>query len=315
MSQPAQTLATGTRCKVIVPGSTANMGPGFDSVGCAVAVRNHFVFEIAPEGSADGAELSGPGAAGIPTTRDNLALETARGHFERMGLKAPALRLKAEIDVPNARGLGSSSTAIVAGLVAANRLLDNPLSTSELLDVAVEIEGHPDNVAPALLGGLVVAAAKSTPLSYFHVRVHSSVRFLFIVPDYMVKTSEARARLPQTIPYADAIFNSSRSPIVVMSLQNGDLRPLRAAMEDRLHTPYRKPLFRSYDDFERAALQAGAAGFCVSGAGPTMLAVCTADSINSVAEALRHVLARSGVGGFVKEIPPDNTGTTVELLN
>lgn len=314
MKPSFQLAAAGTRCRVSVPGSTSNLGPGFDSIGCAVAVRNEFEFEVTGNGGEGGVALSGSSSDGIPTTRDNLALATARDFFERMGVKAPTLKMRASIEVPSARGLGSSSTAIVAGLVAANQLLDCPLSPTELLDVAVEIEGHPDNVAPAMLGGLIVAAAYSKPLSYFRVPVHWSVSFLFTIPDYMVHTSDARARLPQTIPFADAIFNSSRSPLVLMALQSGDLKPLRTAMEDRLHQPYRKPLFKSYDDFERSALGAGAAGFCVSGAGPTMLAVCTRETITTVTSALEATLKKTGIGGVVREIPPDNEGTTAKIL-
>ncbi|MCC6546580.1 homoserine kinase [Candidatus Sumerlaeota bacterium] len=293
-----------------MPASTANLGPGFDCMGCAVALRNKFVFSIHGSGD-DQISVTGPGSNGIPATSDNLAVATMRDFLERKGVGAPAVHMHAHIEVPNARGLGSSSTAIVAGLGAGNFFLGTKLTADELLDEAVAIEGHPDNVAPAMLGSLVVAATHSRPLAYIRVNIHPSFRFLFIVPDYMVKTSDARRRLPTTIPFGDAIFNSSRAPLVAMALQSGEASMLRVALEDRLHTNYRKDLFKGYDAFASAAVQAGALGFCVSGAGPTMLAICTADSMVRVKQAAEKVLADQGIQGTVWNLQPDQNGMIV----
>lgn len=304
----------GTRCVVSVPASTSNIGPGFDGIGCAVDLRNEFEFELLPPGSACQAALSGNRCAGITTSANNLAITTAQKFFRMQGQLVPSFSLRAKIEVPNARGLGSSSTAIVAGIVAGNALLGNPLTEAELLDLAVELEGHPDNVAPALLGGLIIGAAHSKPLSYFRLAVHEDVRFVFLIPDYEVKTADARAVLPKTIPHADGIFNASRTPIVVLSLTTGNLAPLASAIEDKLHQPYRKQLFKGYDEFAAAAMGAGAAGFCVSGAGSTMLAVVSGAGVDSVSAALKEALQRRGENGDVVELRPTPEGTRVATL-
>lgn len=313
MKTPTTLVPTGTRCTVQVPASTANLGPGFDCIGCAVALQNIFEFTVLADGAEDTVAIGGSRRDGIPTTPDNLALATARDFFRRQGAPAPALGLRATVEIPNARGLGSSSTAIVAGLAGANGLLDTPLSLTELLNLAVEIEGHPDNVAPALLGGLVVSAAHSHPLAWRQVAIHDNICFIFVVPDYEVKTADARGVLPGTVPFADAIYNSSRSPLVLLSLQSGNLTGLRQVIDDRLHQPYRKHLFRGYDVLCAAAYDGGAAGFCVSGAGPTMLAITERDHRDSTIRALQAGLAQAGLTGTVREICPDNIGTRVAV--
>lgn len=310
---PARLLPPGTRRKVTVPGSTSNIGPGFDCIGCAVSLANEFTFTIARDDE-DRVDLSGPCVGGIPATSDNLALATARDFLRSRGIDPPKLHLHAEINVPSARGLGSSSTAIVAGLLGANALLQVPLDTPTLLDIAVETEGHPDNVAPAILGGLVVSAAHSRPLVCRKLAVHSTIRFLFVIPDYMVKTSDARNVLPRTLPYRAAIFNLSRTPLLAMALQTGDLRDFREIIKDEIHQPFRAPLYKGFAELSAAAAGAGAAGFCVSGAGPTMLAVCTARDQGPVADALRETMRQLSIRGEIIELQPDNAGSRVTAL-
>lgn len=307
------TLPPLTRCIVSVPGSTSNLGPCFDSVGCAIGLRNQFEFMLLPDGSRDNVQLTGPRCAGIPATPKNLALTSARWVFRDAGLDPPPMQLRAHIEVPNARGLGSSSTAIVGGLAAGNHLAGSPFTVQELLERAVEWEGHPDNVVPALLGGLVVSAAHSKPLLSRRITVHPDVCFVFIIPEYEVRTADARGVLPETVPMADAVWNSSRSPIVIMAMQSGDLSGLQQAMEDRFHQPYRRHLFREYARFENAALAAGAAGFCVSGAGPAMLAVCPRSRREQVAGALEAALEWCDFDGIIREMEPDPIGTQTSL--
>lgn len=308
-------MPPGTRCRVTVPASTANLGPGFDCIGCAVALHNVFEFEVLAEGMPDRVEVDGSRSAGVPATPNNLALQTARNFFRRRGIAPPPLALRSTVEIPNARGLGSSSTAIVGGLVGANQLLDAPLGRAELLDLAVALEGHPDNVAPALLGGLVVSAARSEPLAMRRLPVHPEVSFIFAVPEYEVRTVEARSVLPRVVPFEDAIFNSSRSPLVVLALQSGDLEGLQEIVDDRLHTPYRTQLFKGFEFFADAARDAGAAGFCISGAGPTMLAICGHQARSKVISRLEKTLEQLELVGFVREIAPDNEGTHFTVLH
>lgn len=304
--------APGTRVAVSVPGSTSNIGPGFDCLGCALAIRNRFEFEVLPSGAKDVVELSGPRSVGIPTSPDNLALVSARKLFEMVGIKAPPMKLTATIEIPGARGQGSSSTAVVGGILGADALLGEPYTRTEILDIAVAMEGHPDNVAPAILGGLVASAPHSHPLASIRTEVHRHVRFIFLVPDYEVSTAAARALLPKQVPHEDAVFNAARVPLVWHALQSGDLTNLRDAIEDRLHQPYRKPLFRGYDRLAKAAMDAGAAGFCVSGAGPSLLAIAQPTAVKGVIEALEETLKEFDFAGVVSEIAPDNTGAYVE---
>ncbi|MBI1293297.1 homoserine kinase [bacterium] len=306
-------MPVGTRCRVRVPASTSNLGPAFDSVGCAVSLFNTFTFEVQHPGTEPLVELSGERSAGIPASPRNLALTIARGFYERVGVAPPVLGLRAEIDIPSARGLGSSSTAIVAGIVAANALLGGIMNTAELLDVAVELEGHPDNVAPALLGGMVISASESRPLAYQRIAVHHDVSFVFVVPDYEVRTADARRVLPSTISLKDGIYNASRSPLMVLAMLTGDLSAFPGCLDDRFHQPWRKPLFRHYDELSNAATKAGAAGFCVSGAGPTMLAICRRERRDAVIGGLARALGTLGLGGFVEELTPTASATTADI--
>jgi homoserine kinase len=270
-----------------------------------------FTFTVQTPGSEPGVELTGPRAQGIPVSPRNLALTIARGFFERVGVEPPVLGLHGEINIPSARGLGSSSTAIVAGISAANALLDNLMTPEELLDVAVELEGHPDNVAPALLGGMVISASESRPLACKRIAVHESISFIFVVPDYEVRTADARRVLPKQISLTDGIFNASRTPLMILAMLTGDLSCFPSCLDDRFHQPWRKPLFRHFDELSRAATKAGAAGFCVSGAGPTMLAIAPKSARDSVIAGLREALPQLGLGGFVDELSPLDSGTTV----
>ena len=314
MKPTADMLPIGTRCRVRVPASTSNLGPAFDSVGCAVSLVNTFTFEIQAPGTEPVVELGGQRCAGIPANPRNLALTIARGFFERVGAEPPVLGMRAEIDIPSARGLGSSSTAIVAGIVGANALLGAMMTREELLDVAVELEGHPDNVAPALLGGMVISASESRPLAYQRIAVHQDISFVFVVPDYEVRTADARRVLPSTISLKDGIYNASRSPLMVLAMLTGDLSAFPGCLDDRFHQPWRKPLFKHYDDLSNAAIKSGAAGFCVSGAGPTMLAICRKDRRDGVINGLSRAMGALSLGGFVQELTPSSTGTTVEIL-
>ncbi len=313
MSKEPKLEQPGSKCVISVPGSTSNLGPGFDSIGCAVGLRNEFTFEILADSEVDHVEVHGRATKGIPATKDNLALTTAKGFIAGFGLTPPPISMLSNIEVPNARGLGSSSTAIVAGLLAGNALIGRPMSVKEILDAAVEIEGHPDNVAPAIIGGLVVSASERAPLVYMKAAVHTDLRFLFIIPDYMVKTSDARKALPEQVSYRDAIYNLSRTPLVVEALKEGNEELLRSALEDRLHQDYRKPLYKCYDEIESAALRAGALGFCVSGAGPTMLAICGRSTIQNVSSETSKMMKNLGIGADLMELECDLEGSHVTL--
>jgi homoserine kinase len=309
-------LRRGGQAVVIVPASTANLGPGFDAVGCALGLHNRFGWRVAPAGRPAVTRMTGPESAGLPADHRNIARRSALRLLERAGVPSPevaldSLDLEAEIAIPQSRGLGSSSTAIVGGVLGANRLLEEPLDERALLDLCVEIEGHPDNVTPAMHGGLVAIAAHATPVLWRRYTVAPQVRFVVAVPDDHVRTSDARAALRQEVPLADAVHNLSRVPLVLEALRTGELDRLRELLDDRLHQPHRKPLYRGYDALEAVAYAAGAAGFCVSGAGPTLLAVTRAAEAERVRAALHAELAATGAGGRALILPVDDRGAAI----
>jgi homoserine kinase len=306
-------VTTKTRCRVSIPASTSNFGPGFDFLGCAFELRNEFAVEVAPEDSAPNSiEFNGPQAAGLRPSPDNLFFGCARRVYDRIGEPMPPLKVLTHVEVPNARGLGSSATATVAGLVAANHLAGDPLSQDDILDLACDIEGHPDNVAPALLGGLIGGVmTESGRVLYRRWMPHPAVGFVLVSPDYEVPTRQARAALPKQIPMADAIANASRLPLLVMALIDGDLSDLRELTRDRWHEPYRAHLFRSLDPMREAAFEAGAAAVTVSGAGPTMLAITHINKRQQVADAWRAALLTCGLGGTVRVLEVDREGAMI----
>lgn len=257
---------------VRIPATTANLGPGFDSLGCALALYNTLTFAEQEAG------LNITGCPEQYRNEENLAVVGYRAVQERLGAAKKGLTLHIEAAIPVSRGLGSSAAMIVGGVLAANLLHGAPLSTEELLAVANSIEGHPDNLAPALYGGLTASLVEDGIPHTVRLPLHEQWRFVAVVPDCELSTREARAVLPASVPFADAIFNASRAAVLLGALQNGDAALLKAALQDRLHQPYRKTLVPEYDAVEQAAWACGAAGFCISGAGSTLLCIATEDS-------------------------------------
>lgn len=313
----ATPLRSGARIRVRVPASTANLGPGFDAIGCALKLHNVFEWWVAPRGEAPSYAIGGPEAAGIPANVENVAVRSAQRFLRDCGVaeaELARLSMRAKIAIPPARGLGSSSTAIVGGVAGANALLRKPRPTAEALDAAVAIEGHPDNVAPALLGGLVVCATETKPLRFLRLRPSPRLAFIVIVPDYHVATADARAALPKAVPMKDAVFNLSRMPLLIEALRRGDSDSLRTCIADRLHQDYRKPLYRHYDKLEAAAYKSGAAAFAVSGAGPTMLAIAETAKAERCAAGIAAAAKRLGLNATVRVLPVDARGTAVSTL-
>ncbi|TYL45951.1 homoserine kinase [Nocardioides sp. BGMRC 2183] len=257
---------------VTVPATSANLGPGFDTLGLALDLRDRLEAEVV----ADGLEVQvhGVGAGEVPTDERHLVVRSMRATFDRMGLTPPGLRLVCHNVIPHARGLGSSSAAIVAGvwlardLVAGGRLL---LDDEALLDLAAQIEGHPDNVAPALLGGFVISG--QDPDGAFYAvpgSVDPRVGAVVFIPPEPVSTEAARGLLPAEVPHADAARNAGRAALLVAALASSPEQLLRAT-EDRLHQDYRRPAMPASLDLV-AALRSEGVPAVVSGAGPTVLA-------------------------------------------
>lgn len=251
---------------VTVPATSANLGPGFDCLG--LALRCHAtLWAEACRGDYT--------IAGCPTayaSQDNLALRAYRLAQAHFGLPG-GVRMRLSSDIPVARGLGSSAALTVAGLAAACALHMDDLPRGELLTLAARMEGHPDNVAPALLGGLQAAVTAGDGVHAVAYAVHPCWRFAVLIPPFELPTSRARAALPDPVPRADAVYGVSRTALLLGALRDGDAGLLRVALDDRLHQPYRFPLIAGGAEVRALALRAGADGCCISGAGPALLAV------------------------------------------
>jgi len=249
---------------VRAPATSANLGPGFDSLGLALEWRDQVTFELADE---DRVTVSGEGAGEVPTGPEHLVLASFHRAFEHVGRTAPKVSLTCENVIPHGRGLGSSSAAIVAGLAGA-RALGADLDDAALLDLATRIEGHPDNVAPALLGGLTVAWTESAGMA---VRLEPAVsRVNVVIPHQRLSTETARGLLPTSVPYADAVHAIGRAALAVAAF-TGYPQHLLAATEDRLHQDYRKPAYPQSWDLVQD-LRACGVPAAISGAGPSVIA-------------------------------------------
>lgn len=297
-----------------VPATSANLGPGFDVLGLALGLYNRI---LVSEGSSEEApvtvEVSGEGEGLLEDGAENLVYRAACRLFGEAGAVAPPLCLRLENAIPVSRGLGSSSAAIVGGLLAANAWLGEPLSRTRLLALAVEMEGHPDNVAPAAMGGLQICSLTDTGLVRLTGRVDPSLRAVVCIPEARISTHAARGVLPSTYSRADAVFNTGRAALLVAGLAAGDRAAIGAGMEDRLHQPYRGPLIPGFAAALAAAREAGAFGSCLSGSGSTMLAI-TGDDADTAAIGDAMVAAVTAAGGSARwlALSVDYEGAVIE---
>jgi homoserine kinase len=292
--------------EVRVPATTANLGPGFDCLGLALQLHNTVELELA-----DGfeVEITGEGEHTLARDERNLVLQAALRLAERAAKTVPGLRLTQHNAIPLARGMGSSSAAIVGGLVAANALLELQMDRSELLDLAAEIEGHPDNVAPALLGGLTVCCFEGELLCE-RFPAPDGLTAVVAVPDFTVSTEEARLVMPRDVPHADAVYNTTHAAVTLASLLSGNYDLLQGAMRDRLHQPYRAHLVPGFEATLQAALDAGALGAAMSGSGPTLIAFARGREAE-IAEAMQQTFAAFGVRAETMSLRLDDIGAQV----
>ena len=276
MLNDAQSAGAGGQVRVRIPATTANLGPGYDCLGLALGLYNTIELSVADETTV---EITGEGAETLPRDQGHLVLSSAATLAIEAGIDVPCWKLVQENAIPLARGLGSSSAAIVGGLVAANALLGAGLSRRELLDLAARIEGHPDNVAPALMGGLTVCSTGSSLACIALPAPDISV--VVAIPSFEVSTEAARRVLPREIPHADGVFNTCNAALTLAAFVSGEYDVLCQAMCDRLHQPYRAHLVPGFEQVLAAACAAGAHGTVLSGSGPTIaaFATCSHDEI------------------------------------
>jgi homoserine kinase len=293
------------RVHVRVPATSANLGPGFDALGLALALYNEVT---AAEADSVSVRIEGEGAGRLPPNSHNVVARGVRQAYEAAGRPFQGVALTCVNRVPAARGLGSSAAAWVGGLVAGNALLGGLLSREALLALAARAEGHPDNVAAALLGGLTVSCAHGDGrVATVSLPVPGGVRWVVLVPEVTSATAQARAVLPQSVPRADAVFNVQRVALLLAALQAGRLDVLGIALDDRLHQPYRLKLFPWMPAVADAARAAGALGCVLSGAGPSLLAAVR-DDADVVARSMEGALATAGVRGRAWAFAVDTEG-------
>jgi homoserine kinase len=288
------------RFSVRAPASSANLGPGFDALGLALDLWNSIEIETGGEGirvSYVGSDA--PGMDGL----ENYSVRAMRQLAEEYGRELPPFYLTAQIDVPVARGLGSSAAAIVAGLIAGNHLLDLGLGEDQIFQAAARMEGHGDNVGAALHGGAILSVPALGRAVKLTDGVNLDLTTVVYIPDEHGATWVARAELPQHVPLADAAFNIGAAGGIVAGLITGDIGPITAGMHDRLHEPPRSRLYPHLIPMSEAARSAGAVGACLSGAGPTVLALVTHENLTAVCRAMQETGRTAGIPGQCRHLP------------
>lgn len=291
--------------RVSVPATSANLGPGFDSLGLALDLRDELEAEVLAEGLA--VEVTGAGAEDVPRDERHLVVRAMRAAFDAMGAQPPGLRLHCTNVVPHARGLGSSSAAIVAGVTLARALVAGGtllLDDLALFRLAARLEGHPDNVAPAMFGGFVISGRQDGEFYAVPSTVDPRVRAVVFVPPEPVSTEVARGLLPATVPHADAAANAGRTALLVAALA-GRPEQLLLATRDYLHQEYRRPAMPASLELVDA-LRADGVPATVSGAGPTVLAFCSPEE-----GEVRALLARSPEGWARHALALDTRGAVI----
>ncbi len=289
--------------KLQIPATSANLGAGFDALGLALQYYNYVEME-----ECDHIDITSADGTPVPTDEKNLIYISAKDLFEVCGRKLPGLRLIQTNHIPMTRGLGSSSACIVAGLVGANHLLGNPLGQDDLVDLAAQIEGHPDNTAPALLGGIVTAVFDGRRVHWVKQEVYTKLRFVAMIPDFELKTEKARGCLPTEVSHKDAVYNLSRAALFSASLLTGKFENLRTAVHDKLHQPYRMALIPHAREVFDIAYAHGAYAAYISGAGPTVMAIADEDN-TYFSGKMRFSLDNAGLKGWqVQDLKVDNDG-------
>ncbi|MDF2927287.1 MAG: homoserine kinase [Paenibacillaceae bacterium] len=302
--------------RVRVPASTANLGPGFDSLGLALDLYTTVEMRRAEDTTT--IELHGEQLTdkGIPCDKTNLVYMVAQQVFEKAGASVPELAISMESSIPLTRGLGSSASAIVAALVAANALIGSPLTACELFQLASAIEKHPDNVGASLFGGLVVAYWDGSRAEYIRVEPDPRLEVLVAIPRFQLSTEKARHVLPKEVPMGDAVFNVGHSNLLVAALCTGRLDMIRHAMKDALHQPYRSALVPGMAEILRDAADHGALGIALSGAGPTMLALTDGESgrKDELEAFLNSSFAKVGIEVDTLWLHPETAGPRIEAI-
>lgn len=260
--------------KIKVPATCANLGPGFDTLGLALDIYNTFYIREIENG------LEITGGEKRYANNKNLVYTSMLHTFKKIKYKPKGIEIQMETDIPISRGLGSSAACILGGVIGANLIAGSPLNKEEILEIATEIEGHPDNIAPALFGGLVVSIMEEDKVIYNKLDIHEGIKFVALIPEFTLSTREARNVIPKTLDLKDAVFNVSRVSILLSSLVNGEFQLLKYGVKDALHQDYRGKLIPDYFKIIKACEDEGSLGAILSGAGPSIMNIVREDDDN-----------------------------------
>lgn len=298
------------KVKVRVPGTSANMGPGFDSLGLALSIYNYIEAEECDAGLEINI-LDAETKEFLPTDEKNLVYKSMKYLFDLAGYNPKGLKLTLKSEVPVTRGLGSSSACIVGGLVCANELSGKKFTMREIVNMAAKIEGHSDNVCAACMGGFTVSVNNKDEIFYHSHKMNGDLKFLVLIPDYAVTTQKARNTLPGYYPKRDVAFNISHASLMVASLISGNYDNLLCAMDDRIHEPYRKVFIDGYSKIYKKLKSYGALGTYISGSGPSLISVVEADDAEFFADDISEYMKKYYPSWTVRLLDCDNEGVKV----
>lgn len=314
-SQTSKEGSSQMKFNIRVPASTSNLGPGFDTLGLALDVYNEYRFNTEVSGFSYTANCNFkyiPSDKELPWDKNNLVYRSFDYLFKKEGKETPAVKIHLEADIPFSGGFGSSSTAIVAGLMAANRIMGDPYDKESLLKIGAQIDGHPDNICPAILGGFVVCVYADNRLSYINLPWDDNLFFVAIIPDFQLPTAKARAALPAEINHKDAVFNVGHSSLLVAAVAAQDTEMLKRAFKDKLHQSYRANSVPGMQYVLDAGIEAGAVGTMLSGAGATLIAVVESEqAAQAVAQAMQSAWMLNGINSEIKMLKAEAEGAKI----
>jgi len=298
------------KVKVKIPASTTNLGPGFDCLGLALQLYNTVELTRVKERRII-IDIKGEGEESLPKNKENIIIPALKLIFDNAGLPLEGIKIKEINNIPIKRGLGSSAATRLGGILGASALLEKRLTSREIIELATQLEGHPDNVAASLLGGLVTISYSNKEIKWLKMAIPVSLKVIVAIPELEISTEKARNILPLKIPLSDVIFNLSHLAILISSLKEKRWENLLFATEDKVHQPYRKALLPGMEEVFQAAIKGGARGVFLSGSGSTIAALSDKKE-EIIGKAMQNALAEKKIKSRVMILKIDGKGAEVE---
>lgn len=293
-----------------VPATTANLGVGFDTLGLALKLYN--IFEVKTS-ELDKIEVVGEGKEELSKKENNSFLKTIEYFYRKCNMSPPPLYIRIFSNIPICRGLGSSASAIVAGLMVANVLMGKNLPKEELLKYALELEGHPDNVTPAMLGGCTISLVSNGEIIVKKIPFPEEIAVIVAVPRFNVETEISRKLIPDCVPLDITVRGLAKMGIFVASLLTKDFENLPIILEDELHEPYRANYIPNYRKIRKELISTGALGVMISGSGPSMVVLSKKDNAEELKEDIKSILSKNNIVSKIFDLEIDNEGALLEV--